>query len=157
MIPGMEMGPFPSRFACGELRVVIAASEASRRRSLGESLEEEGFVVCASEDDAAGAVEATVREEPDACLVADDLAGSALVATGKIATAAPRSKVVILSASIDEEDCLKYLLVGASGYVCGDTDRPDLADAVRAVVSGRAVVPPQAQRRLLEELREQLL
>ncbi len=146
-----------SRRARDELRVVVAASEASLRRSLGENLEEAGLAVCASEDNAAGAVEATVREEPDACLIADDLAGSALVATGKIADAVPRSKVVIVTPSVNEDDCLTYLLVGASGYVRADNARPDLAAAVRSVVSGRAVVPPQAQRRLLEELREQLL
>lgn len=151
------MEPLPSRFACDELRVVVAASEASLRRSLGESLEEAGFAVCASEHNAARAVEAAVREEPDACLVSDDLAGSALVATGKIAQAVPGSKIVILTASLDEDECLTYLLVGASGYVRADNGRSHLASAIRAVVSGRAVVPPQAQRRLLEELREQLL
>ncbi len=140
-----------------DLRIVVAASEASLRRSLGADLEEAGFDVCATEDSASGAVEATVREEPDACLVSDDLAGSALVATGKIARAVPRSKIVILTASLDENECLTYLLVGASGYVRADNGRTDLAAAIRAVVSGRAVVPPQAQRRLLEELREQLL
>ncbi len=140
-----------------DLRILVAASEASLRRSLGADLEEAGFDVCASEDNASGAVEATVREEPDACVITDDLAGSALVATGKIAQVVPRSKVVILTASLDEDDCLTYLLVGASGYIRADNGDRDVAAAVRAVVSGRAVVPPQAQRRLLEALREQLL
>lgn len=138
------------------LRLVVAAPEAMLRRSLIDDLDEAGFAVCALEDDATRAVEATVREQPDACLVAADLPGSAIVATGRIADAAPRSKILILAASVDEDDCITYLLVGASGYIRADAGGPDLASAVRAVVSGRAVVPPGAQRRLLEELRGRL-
>jgi DNA-binding NarL/FixJ family response regulator len=138
------------------LRLVVAAPEAGVRRTLIHDLEAAGFAVCALEQDASGAVEATIREEPDACLVAADLPGSAVVATGRIAEAVPRSKVVVLAASLDEDDCLTYLLVGASGYIRVDAGGTDLAAAVHAVVSGRAVVPPHAQRRLLEELRGRL-
>lgn len=137
------------------LRVAVAASEAGLRSSLIDDLERSGFVVCAVEDDASHAIDATLREAPDVCVLAADLRGSAVVATGRIADAVPRSKVVILG-SLDDDDCLTYLLVGASAYIRADAGRDDLAAAVRAVVSGQAVVPPRAQRRLLEELRGQL-
>ncbi len=150
------VGPGSNGAAPDALRVVVAASDAALRTSLIGDLQWSGFVVCASEDDASGAIDATLREAPDACVVAADLRGSAVVATGRIADAVPRSKVVILAGSLDDDDCLTYLLVGASGYIRADADREDLAAAVRAVVSGRAVVPPRAQRRLLEELRGQL-
>ena len=145
-----------SRRACGdEIRVVVAASD-SLRDSLREEVERAGFSICAAEGDAARAVQATLREEPDVCLVAADLPGSAVLLTSHIAERRPQTKVVVVATSVDEDDCLTYLLVGASGYLLANTVCGDVADAFRGVVSGAAVVPPSAQRRLLEELRSQL-
>ncbi len=139
-----------------ELRVVVAAPDASVRQSLREHVEEAGFALCALAADAREAVEATLREEPDVSLLAGDLPGSAVVATAVIAQRLSRTKVVILAASADEDDCLTYLLAGASGYLGADAWRGGLAAALRDVVSGVAIVPPRAQRQLLVELRGQL-
>ena len=143
------------RASANEIRVVVAASD-SLRDSLREEVERAGFTMCALEGDAAGAVQATLREEPDVCLVAADLPGSAALLTGQIAERRPQTKVVVVAASVDEDDCLTYLLLGASGYLRANAGCGDVADAVNGVVSGAAVVPPSAQRRLLEELRSQL-
>jgi DNA-binding NarL/FixJ family response regulator len=135
-----------------KIRIVLAASEPSRRRSLADDLESEGFVLCALEESANGAIAAAIAQQPDVFVLADDLRGSPLVAAARIAAAAPRTKVVVVVDTVDEEDCMAHLLAGASGYVSVNGDGAGLASAVRGVAEGLAIVPPAAQRRLLEEL-----
>ena len=138
------------------IRVVVAVSDASVRRSLADDLEDAGFVVCAVEARAPGAIEAASFHEPDIVVLGADLAGSAVIATARLAEGAPRTKVMVVAEAPDEDDCLTYLMVGASGYIGIQTDAASLAPAIRGVAAGQAIVPPAAQRRLLEVLRAQL-
>ncbi len=140
----------------GEIRVLVAGSDASSR-SLREDLVSLGFSVCAAERDASGAVAAAAAEKPDLSVLAADLPGSAVLATAQITEAVPRTRVVILAAALDEEDCLTYLLAGAAGYLEGDVGRERLGAALRDTVAGEAVVPAEAKKRLLEELRTDFL
>ncbi len=132
--------------------VLVAASQASFAASLRHDLERLGFCVCAAARDASGAVSAAVSEEPDLCVLGVDLPGSAVLATAQITDLLPRTRVVILAAALDEEDCLTYLQAGASGYL-EDTGRDCLAALLRAAAAGQAVLPPAAQQRLLDALR----
>ncbi len=134
----------------GGIRVLLAASDTPWIRALAGDLGT-GFVVCGVEETAQRAIAAVVAEEPDVCLVTDDLEGAALV-TAKVAQIAPRTKVIVIADCVDPDECLAYLLAGAAGYVARETRGSALAAAVRDVVAGLAIVPPRAQRRLLDEL-----
>ena len=134
-------------------RILLAASTTSVRRLLIEDLDGAEFVVCAVEESAERAIEAALAHEPDVLLLANDLPGSGVAAVETIAEAAPRTKVIVVAESVDEDDCLTYLLAGASGYVARETRGAALTSAVRGVVAGLAIVPATAQRRLLQELR----
>lgn len=147
----MNGGPQPR--ARRRIRIVLAASEPSRRRSLAEDLNSDVFVLCAVEESAEGAISAALAQRPDVFVLTNELHGSPLTAAAKIAAAVPRTKVVVLVDTVDEEDCLAYLLAGACGYVSRGSDAVGLASAVRGVADGLAIVPPTVQRRLLEELR----
>jgi DNA-binding NarL/FixJ family response regulator len=135
-----------------KVRIVLAASEPSRRRSLAEDLGSDGFVLCGVEESAEGAIAAALAQRPDVFLLTNDL-HSSLVAVARITAAVRRTRVVVVVEAIDEEDCLAYLLAGASGYLSVNGDGTALASAVRGVSDGLAIVPPTVQRRLLEELR----
>jgi DNA-binding NarL/FixJ family response regulator len=134
------------------IRIVVAASHASVSRSLTQDLESEGFAVCSAEESAPRAVESALAHQPDVFLVTADLQGSAVLAAATITERMPQTKVVVIAEPPDEEDCLMYLLVGASAYVGAGIDRGSLASTLRGVVAGQAIVPPAAQRRLLDEL-----
>jgi DNA-binding NarL/FixJ family response regulator len=135
------------------LRVVVAIPNGPDARPLAEDLSASGLVVCAVEHGAERAIEAAFAHRPDVFLVAAELPGSAVIAVAAVAGRMPRTKVVVLADCPDDDDCLTYVLAGASGYLPTGTGAMALASALRSVVAGSAILPPTAQRRLIEELR----
>ena len=135
-----------------QVGVVVADNDEERRAALVETLEREGFAVRAAELDATGAVGATLREEPDLCVLTAALPGGALLATGRIADECPATQVVLVAAEPDEEDCLTSLEAGASAYLVKDASPERLVAALRGVVAGIPAIPRRFQSRLLDEL-----
>jgi DNA-binding NarL/FixJ family response regulator len=134
------------------LRLLIADREATR---VGIKMALDGEVeVCAEVDDAEQAIRAAMREQPDVCLVGDDLAGSSgLAAVRGICRAAPNAAVVVLTEGHDVDLLLDSVRAGAVGYVPGALDAQRLRRIVRAVSEREAVVPRSMVLELLLELR----
>ena len=134
------------------LRLLIADREATR---VGIKMALDGEVeVCAEVDDAEQAIRAAMREQPDVCLVGDDLAGSSgLAAVRGICRAAPNAAVVVLTEGHDVDLLLDSVRAGAVGYVPGALDAERLRRIVRAVSEREAVVPRSMVLELLLELR----
>ena len=107
--------------------------------------------------DASGAVAGALLEKPDLCALAAELPGSAVLATAEITHLLLRTRVVILGPIDDPDDCVTYLMAGASGYLDRNIGRDALAFAIRALAAGEDLLPASAQQRLLEELRSELL
>ncbi len=63
----------------------------------------------------------------------------------------PTTKVVMLTASDEEEDLYKALRAGASGYLLKDRAMAEVAVSVRAVASGQAVLSPSMAAKLAAE------
>lgn len=135
-----------------QVGIVVADEDEERRAALVETLEREGFAVRAAELDATGAVGATLREEPDLCVLAAALPGGALLATGRIADECPATQVVLVAGEPDEEDCLTSLEAGASAYLVKDASPERLVAALRDVAAGIPSIPRRFQSRLLDEL-----
>jgi NarL family two-component system response regulator LiaR len=66
--------------------------------------------------------------------------------TRRILARAPHTRVVALTASIDEARMMGVLRAGAMGYVRKDADPETLLAAVRAVANGRTFIDPGAGR-----------
>ncbi len=133
------------------LRLLIAEREATR---VGIRMALDGdVVVCAEVDDAEQAIRAAKREQPDVCLVGDDLAGSGLAAVRGICRAAPDAAVVVLTEGHDVDLLLDCVRAGAVGYVPGALDADRLRRIVRAVGEREAVVPRSMVLEILMELR----
>jgi DNA-binding NarL/FixJ family response regulator len=139
-----------------EIRVLVAAHETDLVFSLRHDLAELGFSHCTAARDASEVVAVALVDEPDLCLLAAELPGSAVVATAQITGALPRTPVVILAGEPDGDDCLTYLLAGASGYLPRDVGREALAVSLRLAAAGEGVLPAAVQRRLVDELRVDL-
>ena len=122
-------------------------------RSLAADPGCDGFTLCAVEESAERAIIAAIALEPDVFLLVSDLPSSPLAVAAWVARAAPGVKIIVVVENVDEEECLAFLMAGASAYHADDGDRATLASVVRGVAAGLAIVPPSAQRRLLEELR----
>lgn len=136
-------------------RVVIADEQPTMRVSVRRLLERDGFTVCAEASDADAAVAAALRESPDLCLIGMPIRGGGLWATAQIATALPRTSVVILTASEGRVDLLEAIRAGAVGYLLTGMNEERLASALRGVLAGEAAIPRTLVARLVLELQAQ--
>lgn len=131
--------------------LLIADREATRvgiRLALQDEVE-----ICAEAEHAEQAIRAAKREQPDVCLVGDDLAGSGLAAVRGISRAAPSAAIVALCHSHDVDRLLDYVRAGAVGYIPEALDAERLRRIVRAVAANEAVVPRAMVKELVLELR----
>jgi DNA-binding NarL/FixJ family response regulator len=117
------------------------------------ALEHGGFEVCAEVGNAAEAVQAAVRERPDACMLDIEMPGSGIRAVGEITALLPEVPVLVLTVSSNSDDLFDALRAGAAGYLLKDMDPAELPGAVRAAVAGEAPLPGYLTARLVEEFR----
>jgi DNA-binding NarL/FixJ family response regulator len=133
------------------LRVLIADDHAPTRDDVRRALEgEQRFDVCASAADAAGAVQGAVRERPDICLLDIRMPGSGLAAAWEIAARLPRTKIVMLTVSDQDDDLFAALQAGAHGYLLKTMNLQRLPDALAGVCFGEAAMPRALVARVLE-------
>lgn len=112
-----------------------------------------GFLVVAEAADAAGAVAAALRQQPDICVVDARLPGGGVSAAWEIGARLPRVKLVMLTASADDGDLVAALRVGADGYLLKTADFASLPAALHSVWAGQAVVDPAFIAQLLRHFR----
>ena len=141
-----------------QARVLIAGSDRFRARAeLRTAVEQNrGFRVCAEVADGAAAVEAAVREQPDLCLLDVEMPGGGIAPTREITARLPATKIVILAASLEDDDELfGALRAGAMGYLVTESlDAAGLRRALKAVLRGEAAIPRTLATRLVDEFRD---
>jgi DNA-binding NarL/FixJ family response regulator len=76
-----------------------------------------------------------------------------LEATRRILKASPDSRVLILSQHEDDENVLDALWAGASGYLLKRAAGAELAEGIKSVARGGAVLHPMAARVLVDAYR----
>ena len=104
---------------------------------------EDDIVVVGEAQDGRQAVEMALRLRPD--VVVMDIAMpllNGLEATRQILDAAPKTRVLILSAHSDEEYVERVIGLGAAGYVLKQSSLEDLATAIRTARAGKLYVSP---------------
>lgn len=133
------------------LRVLIADDHAPTRDDVRRALADApGFAVCAEAADAAGAVEAAIRERPDICLLDVRMPGSGLAATWEIRARLPETKIVMLTVSDEDADLFAALHAGAAGYLVKTMNLERLPHALRGVVNGEAPIQRALVTRMVE-------
>jgi DNA-binding NarL/FixJ family response regulator len=136
------------------IRVLVADDHPPTRAGVRMALEAGGFEVCAEAGDAAGAIEAALRELPDVCLLDIHMPGDGIHAAEAISRELPDAAVVMLTVSREDSDLFDALRAGASGYLLKDIDPGRLPLALRGVLDGEAALPRQLVALLIEEFRE---
>jgi DNA-binding NarL/FixJ family response regulator len=134
-------------------RVLIADDHPPTRAGVRIALEQGGIDVCAEAASAAGAVEAALRERPDACILDVHMPGGGTSAASMITSKLPRTVVLMLTVSRDDEDLFESLRRGAVGYLLKDMDPSELPGVVRAALEGEGALPGSLAARLIEEFR----
>jgi DNA-binding NarL/FixJ family response regulator len=137
------------------ITVLLADDHAPTREDIRLILSEDGrFAVCAEAADAAGAVNAAVRERPDICLLDLRMPGGGLAAAWEITARLPHTSVVMLTVSHDDSDVLNALRAGAVGYLVKDMGAADLPPALARVVAGEAVLAPSLLTMVVHAFRD---
>jgi DNA-binding NarL/FixJ family response regulator len=139
----------------GRARVLVADDHAPTREDIRAAVEaDDRFTVVAVAADAAGAVDAAVRERPDVALLDMRMPGSGAAAAWEITARLPDTRAVMLTISCSDEDLFAALRAGACGYLLKTMPFAALGDELAGVLDGRVALPPELVGRLVEEFRD---
>ncbi|RDB42438.1 DNA-binding response regulator [Halomonas sp. DQ26W] len=140
------------------IRVVIADDHPLLRESVARTLgAEHGFTVMAQAARGDEAVVAVRHHQPDVVLLDISMrggGGGGLDAIEAINAASPATRVVMLTASEDEDDLLEAFRRGASSYVLKGVSAVELRHIVRLAAAGEAYVSPDLAAHMLVDLAE---
>ena len=136
----------------GPVSVVLADDQALMRMGFRMVLEaEEDITVVGEASDGTSALAQARALHPDVILMDVRMPGmNGIEATERIAQECPGTRVLILTTFDLDEYAFAGLRAGASGFLLKDTRPTELAEAIRTVASGEAVVSPRITQRMLE-------
>ena len=127
-------------------------SDVARRGSAGPG--RGGYDVVATAADGAQALRVTGAARPDVVVLDLQLPDmSGVEVTRGLRAAHPAVRVLVLSASGEQQDVLDAVKAGAVGYLLKSAARPEFLDAVRRTADGDAVFTPGLAALVLGEFR----
>jgi DNA-binding NarL/FixJ family response regulator len=135
------------------IRVLIADDQAMVRQGFTVLLGTQPDIeVVGDACDGAEAVTRTAETSPDVVLMDIRMPGvGGIEATGMITAAHPGVRVLVLTTFDLDEYVYEALRAGASGFLLKDASSEQLAEAVRVVASGEALLAPVITRKLIAE------
>ncbi len=106
--------------------------------------------VVGSAPDADVALELAGREQPDVALVDVRMPGmNGIGLTRALQSVSPQTRVIVLTTFDDDEYVFESLKAGAAGYLLKTADPDALADAIRRVAAGEAVLDPSVTKKVI--------
>lgn len=135
------------------IRLLIVDDQRLMREGLRTLLElERGFEVVAEAEDGQTALQAYAGFQPDVVLMDIRMPGmDGVEATRRLRSRWPEARIVILTTFNDDDYVFEGLRAGALGYLLKDLSGQELAQAVRTVAQGGALIDPSVARRVLQE------
>ncbi|MFI6497366.1 response regulator [Nonomuraea typhae] len=136
------------------VRVMVVDDHPMWRDGVARDLAEAGYDVVAAVGEGRQAVRVAGAVRPEVVVLdlqLPDLSG-AEVARGLQTLEAP-PRVLVLSASAEQDDVLEAVKAGASGYLVKSASREEFLDAVRRTAEGDAVFTPGLAGLVLGEYR----
>lgn len=136
----------------GPVSVVLADDQALMRMGFRMVLDaEDDIEVIGEASDGASAIAQARALHPDVILMDVRMPGmNGIEATEQICRLCPGTRILILTTFDLDEYAFAGLRAGASGFLLKDTRPAELAEAIRTVAGGEAVVSPRVTRRMLE-------
>jgi NarL family two-component system response regulator LiaR len=114
---------------------------------------QEGLEVVGEASDGAEASELAGQLAPDVVLMDLVMPGvDGIEATRQIRDVSPSTKVIVLTSFDDDERVFPAIKAGAAGYLMKDVPPAELAEAVRKVHRGEALVAPSVAAKLMQEV-----
>lgn len=135
------------------IRLMIVDDQRLMRQGLRTLLElEGGFEIVAEAGDGQAALDAYAELQPDVALMDIRMPGmDGVEVTRRLRQQWPDARVIILTTFNDDEYVFEALRVGALGYLLKDLSGQELANAVRTVAGGGALIDPSVARKVVAE------
>jgi len=132
-------------------KILIADDEALVRGGMAAMLSaERDFEIVGEAVDGADAVEQAMLRRPDVIVMDIRMPNvDGIEATRRLSARRSPARVLIVTTFDLDEYLLEALRAGASGFVLKDTPPGKLAEAVRLIAAGEALVGPSVTRRLI--------
>ncbi len=139
------------------ISVLVVDNQALLRTGLRIVIDSEpDLTVIGEAGDGHEAVELVAELDPDVVLMDVRMPRmDGIEATGVIAAAHRRSRVIILTTFDIDQYVYAGLRAGASGFLLKDATPEALTDAIRTVAQGEAVLAPTATSRLVQQFLDQ--
>ena len=136
-----------------QIRILLVDDQRLMREGLRILLELETDLEIVGEATNGGeALSAYAEVEPDVVLMDVRMPGmDGVEATWRLRERWPSARVIILTTFDDDEYVFEGLRAGARGYLLKDVSGHDLAEAVRTVAAGGALIEPSVARRVVAE------
>jgi DNA-binding NarL/FixJ family response regulator len=132
------------------VRVVIADDHALVRRGLRNLLEAHGIAVVGEARDGREAVALACAQQPDIVLMDLRMPGmNGLTATRLVSAELPTVKVVVLTASEDDDDLFDAVASGAQGYLLKNVEPDRFFALLDGVAQGEPAFTPSLARKVL--------
>lgn len=136
------------------IRVMVVDDHPMWRDAVARDLTEAGYDVVATAADGAQALRVAGPARPDIVVLDLQLPDmSGVEVTRGLRAAHPAARVLVLSASGEQQDVLDAVKAGAVGYLLKSAARPEFLDAVRRTAGGDAVFTPGLAALVLGEFR----
>jgi DNA-binding NarL/FixJ family response regulator len=138
----------------GAISLLLVDDHDVFRRGLCELLSEQGLEVVADAASGEDALKLVARAAPDVAVMDLNLPGmSGIEATRRLATVAPRTRVLVLTISGDETHVTEAIVAGACGYLLKDASIHEIASGIRAAAIGESLISPKVATKLLDQIR----
>ncbi len=133
------------------LRVIVADDHPVFREGLRASLSSENDIEVVAEcGDGPTVVAHATTARPDVVLMDIRMPGmNGIEATRRIISAAPDTRMLMLTMFDDDESVFEAMRAGARGYLLKGSEPADIARAVRAVAEGDAIFGPSIAERMM--------
>jgi DNA-binding NarL/FixJ family response regulator len=136
------------------IRVMVVDDHPMWRDAVARDLGDAGFEVVATASDGRAALNRAPAARPDVVVLDLQIpAPNGVEVTAALVEADPTVRVLILSASGEQDDVLAAVKAGATGYLVKSASRSELVDAVSRVARGDTVFTPGLAGLVLGEYR----
>lgn len=136
------------------IQIAVVDDHQLFRTGLAELLEQEGLHIVGTAGDGESALELVTETAPDVVLMDLDMPGlSGLETTREISRIAPRTRVLVLTVSAEEQTVVDAIAAGAHGYLLKGTSLASLVGGIKAAVAGESLMSSSIAAKLFARLR----
>jgi DNA-binding NarL/FixJ family response regulator len=132
--------------------VLIADDHEVFRRGLRDLLTK-NFDVVAEAREGGEAVDKALSHKPDVVIMDISMPGmNGIEAAREIKAKLPKTGVVVISATDEDEHVFEAIEAGVSGYIVKDDTPQSMIEAIQRAVEGKAYLPPLIAKRVMDRV-----